>query len=273
MAFEYEKYIRKGTLPHIWCPGCGHGIVMKSLLRAIEGLKLDKNDIAVISGIGCASRLPGYLDMNTLHTTHGRALAFATGIKLANPKLKVIVVSGDGDASAIGGNHLIHAARRNIDITLLIFNNSIYGMTGGQVAPTTPIGAYASTMTYGNIDPPFDIVRLVEGAGATFVARTTSYHTAQTEQLIKQAMTHKGFAVVDIIDACPTYFGRKNAPKEAYDMMQVQKDNSIPLQIAQKKKPEELQGKIITGIFVKKEMPEYTDTYYNTIIPKAMGSK
>jgi 2-oxoglutarate ferredoxin oxidoreductase subunit beta len=271
MGFEYEKYIRKGTLPHIWCPGCGHGIVMKSLLRAIDGLKLDKNDIAVVSGIGCASRLPGYLDMNTLHTTHGRALAFATGIKLANPKLKVIVVSGDGDAAAIGGNHFIHAARRNIEITLLVFNNSIYGMTGGQVAPTTPLGAIATTMPYGNIDPPFDIVKLAEGAGATFVARTTSYHTAQTEQLIKQAIMHKGFSVIDIIDACPVQFGRRNKPKEAPDMMQVQKDNAIPIQLAQKKKPEEIAGKIITGVFVKKDLPSYVETYYNTIIPKAQA--
>ncbi len=269
MSFEYEKYIRTGTLPHIWCPGCGHGIVMKSMLRAIDGLKLDKNNIAVVSGIGCTSRLPGYLDMNTLHTTHGRALSFATGIKLANPKLTVIVISGDGDAVAIGGNHFIHAARRNIDITLMIFNNSIYGMTGGQVAPTTPIGAIATTMPYGNIDPPFDIVKLAEGAGATFIARTTSYHTAQTEQLVKQAIQHKGFSVLDIIDACPVQYGRRNAPRDATEMLKVQKENAVPVQLAQKKSAEELKNKIITGVFVKKELPEYAETYYNTIMPKA----
>jgi hypothetical protein len=152
MAFDYDQYIRGGKLPHIWCPGCTYGIVFKSLLRAVDTLKIPKNDIAMVSGIGCASRLPGYVDFNTLHTTHGRALPFATGIKMANPEKHVLVVSGDGDATAIGGNHFIHACRRNIDITVMVFNNFIYGMTGGQYSPTTPSGHIATTMPYGNID-------------------------------------------------------------------------------------------------------------------------
>jgi 2-oxoglutarate ferredoxin oxidoreductase subunit beta len=160
MAFDYDKYIRPGKLPHIWCPGCGHGIVMKGLIRAIDALSLDKDMTAIVSGIGCASRLPGYLDFCTLHTTHGRAVGFATGIKMAKPEMNVICVGGDGDGVAIGGNHFIHACRRNIDMTYLIMNNNIYGMTGGQFSPTTPYGAKASTTPYGNPDPPFDIAKL-----------------------------------------------------------------------------------------------------------------
>ena len=184
MAFNYEKWLRPGKLPHIWCPGCGHGIVMKGLIRAFETLQLKKEDTALVSGIGCASRLPGYIDCCTLHTAHGRAAAFATGVKMAKPEMNVILVGGDGDGTAIGGNHFIHACRRNIDMTYIILNNYIYGMTGGQFSPCTPTGHKASTTPYGNPDPGFDIAKLAIGAGATFVARGTAFHANQIDKLI-----------------------------------------------------------------------------------------
>ena len=161
-----ETYMREERLPHIWCAGCGHGILMRDVALAIDNLKLDKKDVVIVSGIGCSSRAAGYMNFDTLHTTHGRAIAFATGIKMAKPHLKIVVITGDGDATAIGGNHLIHAARRNIDMTVVVFNNNIYGMTGGQFSPTTPTGDFATTAPYGSIDPDFDIPRLAEAAGA-----------------------------------------------------------------------------------------------------------
>ena len=169
-----DKYFREAHLPHIWCPGCGHGVLMRDVAQAVENLGLDKDKVVLVSGIGCSSRAAGYMDFNTMHTTHGRALAFATGIKMAHPELEVIVIMGDGDASAIGGNHLIHAARRNIGITAIVFNNDIYGMTGGQYSPTTPYGEKGTTAPYGNIDRPFDIPKVAEAAGATYTARGTA---------------------------------------------------------------------------------------------------
>ncbi|MBI5286893.1 MAG: 2-oxoacid:ferredoxin oxidoreductase subunit beta, partial [Deltaproteobacteria bacterium] len=198
--FDYSLYIRKGKLPHIWCAGCGHGIVLKSLLRAIHATALSQDDIALVSGIGCSSRTPGYVDFNTLHTLHGRAIAYATGLKLAKPKLKVIVTTGDGDALAIGGNHFIHVCRRNIDMTILVYNNYIYGMTSGQASPTTPQGMIATTTRYGNIEPPFDTCELARASGATFVARGTAYHCQELEKTLYEAMMHKGTAVIDILD-------------------------------------------------------------------------
>ena len=191
MAYNYEEYIREGRLPHIWCPGCGYGIIMKSMIRAIAEMGWSKDETVIASGIGCASRLPGYLDFNTLHTTHGRSLAFATGIKLANPKLKIVALGGDGDMSAIGGNHFIHACRRNIDMTVIIFNNNIYGMTGGQYSPTTPLGAKATTAPFGMLEPDFDLCKLAIAAGATFVARTASMLLWQKEHAVTQKMAEK----------------------------------------------------------------------------------
>ncbi|HKJ88351.1 MAG TPA: thiamine pyrophosphate-dependent enzyme, partial [Gammaproteobacteria bacterium] len=176
-AFDYDKYLRADKLPHIWCPGCGHGTVLKSLIRAVDKSGFEKNDICMVSGIGCSSRTPGYVDFNTLHTLHGRAFAFATGVKMGNPRLKVIVVTGDGDALAIGGNHFIHACRRNIDLTVLVYTNAIYGMTGGQYSPTTPQEKIATTSRYGNIEPPFDTCKMAQASGASFVARGTAYHS------------------------------------------------------------------------------------------------
>ncbi len=197
--FDYLEYIREYNFPHIWCAGCGDGINLKALIRAMHKLEISRDDAVMVSGIGCSSRTPGYMDINTLHTTHGRALPFATGVKLANPDLKVIVITGDGDATAIGGNHFIHAARRNIDITVLLYNNYIYGMTGGQCSPMTPIGSKASTAQDGNIEPSFNTSGLAIAAGASFVARTDVYHVQQLEKFISKALQKKGFSVVEIM--------------------------------------------------------------------------
>lgn len=271
MAFDYEKYLRPEKLPHIWCPGCGHGIVMKGLIRAMDSLQLDKNTTAIISGIGCASRLPGYMDCCTLHTAHGRAPAFATGIKMAKPDMTVILVAGDGDMIAIGGNHFIHACRRNIDMTCIIMNNYVYGMTGGQFSPSTPTGQKASTTPYGNPDPTFDIAKLAIGAGATFVARGTAYHAAQLDGLISQAISHRGFSVVEILDDCPTTYGRRNKFRSVIQMMTRHKERCVSVKAAQMMTPEQLQGKVLTGIFHKEERPEYC-AEYDRIIKIAQGA-
>jgi 2-oxoglutarate ferredoxin oxidoreductase subunit beta len=229
MSDSYRSFLRSAQLPHVWCPGCGNGTIVKSLVEAVDDLAFPKNDVAVISGIGCSGRTTTILDFNTMHTTHGRALAFAAGVKLANPKLHVIVVMGDGDSSAIGGNHLIHACRRNLDLTALIFNNAIYGLTGGQQAPTTPAGKRSTTSTLGSIDHPFDLVKLCLGAGAGFVARTTSFDHQNLASLIRRAIAYPGFAVLDILTACPTYFGRMNDVSEPYDMLSYLRDSTTPL--------------------------------------------
>ena len=265
--FDYSKYLRNEKLPHIWCPGCGHGIVLKSLIRAVAKTGWEKEDIAVVSGIGCASRLPGYVDFNTLHTAHGRALSFATGIKHSNPKLHVIVVAGDGDGLAIGGNHFIHACRRNIDLTLIVFNNGIYGMTGGQYSPTTHHGDITATSPYGHLEPAFDVVDLAKGSGATFVARGTSYHVPQLDNYIYKALTHKGFSVVDVAEACYTTHGRKNKNrfKNNIEMLKYQKEHAISIEKAKNLSFEELQEKIVTGVFFEEQRPEYTEIYTKLI--------
>jgi len=270
MRKSLEKYYRIERLPHIWCPGCGHGIITGAVVRAIDNLKIDQDKICIVSGIGCSSRAPGYLNFNTLHTTHGRALAFATGIKLANPDLKVIVLTGDGDCTAIGGNHFIHSARRNIDITTIIFNNNIYGMTSGQYSPMTPKGAYATTAPYGNIDRNFDLCKLAQAAGATYVARATVYHVPQLIKMIEKAIMHKGFSVVEAASICPTYFGRKNKLGSPVKMMEMLKDNAVTIKAAEKMSKEELEGKIVIGEFYEEVAPEYTEEYMK-IIKKAQG--
>ncbi len=260
-----DQFFRQDRLPHIWCPGCGHGIIMRAMVKAIEAMGWNKDEVVVVSGIGCSSRAPGYLDFNTLHTTHGRALAFATGVKLANPNLKVIVVSGDGDASAIGGNHLIHAARRNIDITTIVFNNNIYGMTGGQYSPTTPTNEKGTTAPHGNIDMPFDIAHLAASAGATYAGRTTAFHATQMEKMITKAMAHKGFSLVEAISVCPTYYGRKNKKGSVVDMMTWLKDSFIDVKVADKLPEEKKASKLLMGEFKCVEAPEYTEQYQQII--------
>jgi 2-oxoglutarate ferredoxin oxidoreductase subunit beta len=241
------EYLRTRFMPHIWCPGCGHGIVLGALLRAVQRMKLDRSNVVMVSGIGCSSRIEGYTDFHTLHTLHGRALAFATGVKLARPELTILVPMGDGDALAIGGNHFIHAARRNIDLTAIIMNNQTYGMTGGQSSPMTGCGDYATTAPYGNPDQPFDAVELAAAAGATFVARSTTYHVQELSRILEEAIRHKGFSVVEVLTQCPTYYGRKNDKGSAVEMLKWYRDNTG-----------DGEGKIRTGVFRDVERPEYT---------------
>ena len=281
MSESYRKFLRASQLPHVWCPGCGNGMIVKAFLQAIEDMKYEQDKVVVVSGIGCSGRTPFVLDFNTMHTTHGRALAFATGVKLANPELHVITIMGDGDASAIGGNHFIHACRRNIDITALIFNNGIYGLTGGQLAPTTPTGKKSTTSTTGNIEPPFDLVRLALGAGAGFVARTTSFDHKQMTSLIRRALGYKGFSVVDIMTSCPTYFGRMNEVAEPYDMVHYLRDTTAPMQDCTCGETEHLPGEEVedvtielspTGVFREEPRADY-GTLYARKLEVAMAAK
>jgi 2-oxoglutarate ferredoxin oxidoreductase subunit beta len=265
----HERYLRHSKkFPNVWCAGCGIGIVLGAIIRAVDGLQLDKSDVALLSGIGCTGRMPVYVDFNTMHTTHGRALAFATGLKMVRPEMKVIVVMGDGDALAIGGNHFIHAARRNIGLTAIVVNNSTYGMTGGQYSPTTPIGAQATTAPYGHIEQPFPIAELSVAAGAAFVARSTVYHVQELEKTIAQAITKDGFAVVEAVSYCHTTIGRINRWGTASDMMRTLKEQSITLKRAEGMSEEEKRGKIVRGVFVDRDIPEYT-RLYDRIIEQA----
>jgi 2-oxoglutarate ferredoxin oxidoreductase subunit beta len=265
-AYSYLRQTKK--FPNVWCSGCGIGVVMGALIRAVDRMGLSKDDVAVVSGIGCTGRMPVYLDFNTMHTTHGRALAFATGLKLAQPRLKVIVVMGDGDALAIGGNHFIHAARRNIDLTAIIVNNSIYGMTGGQYSPTTPLGLRATTAPYGNIEPPFSVGDLAIAAGASFVARSTVYHAVELDRYIEQAIRKDGFSLVEAVSYCHTTFGRINKLGTAVEMMRQLKDNGITRAAADKLTPEERASKIVRGVLCDVDKPEYT-ALYDQVIERA----
>ena len=257
-----HKYLRHDKkFPHVWCPGCGNGIVLGSLIRAIDKLGLEKDNIVMVSGIGCSGRMPVYVDFNTLHTTHGRALTFATGIKLAKPHLTVIVVMGDGDATAIGGNHFIHAARRNIDLAAIIVNNQIYGMTGGQYSPTTPYGCIATTATYGHIEHAFSIAELAVTAGAPFVARGSVYHTGLLDKVIEKSIVHKGFSVVEIISNCHIQFGRRNRMSDPVSMMKWMRDNAVKVEKAKEMAPQDLEGKFTIGILADVEKPVFTEEY------------
>jgi 2-oxoglutarate ferredoxin oxidoreductase subunit beta len=217
--------------------------------------------VALVSGIGCTGRMPVYMDFNTIHTTHGRALAFATGLKIAKPNMKVITIMGDGDAMAIGGNHFIHAARRNIGIAAIVVNNAIYGMTGGQYSPTTPIGAKAATAPYGNIEPPMPICEVAIAAGATYVARSTVYHAVELDRFIEQAIRKNGFSLVEAVSYCPTTYGRMNKLGTTVDMMRQLKEASISMTAAEKLSPEERETKIVRGVMHDIEKPEYTQQY------------
>jgi len=263
MKNEYiiNQYIRKEMFPNIWCPGCGNGIVLGALIRAIHSLGWKKDEIAMISGIGCSSRITGYVDFNTMNTTHGRALAFATGIKMANPKLKVITVMGDGDCTAIGGNHFIHAARRNIDITAIIINNMVYGMTGGQYSPMTLTGKYGTTAPYGNIDQNFDISTLAAAAGASYVARSNVFNVNQNIKYIKNALNKKGFSVVEMISDCPISYGKMNKLRTPIEMLEWIKNITISQKAWEKLSDEEKKDKIPLGEFLNKNIPEYTEKY------------
>jgi 2-oxoglutarate/2-oxoacid ferredoxin oxidoreductase subunit beta len=270
-----QKLRKNKRFPTIWCSGCGIGIVMGALIRAIDHLGLKNDDVALVAGIGCTARMPVYMDFNTLHTTHGRALAFATGLKIARPDMKVIAIMGDGDALAIGGNHFIHAARRNLGITALVVNNATYGMTGGQYSPTTPLGGRATTAPYGNIEPPFPVCELAIASGASYVARSTVYHALELDKFLTEAIAKDGFSVVEAVSYCHTAYGRLNKLGTAADMMRTLKDNSISKTVLDKMTPEEqaANGKIVRGNFVNVERPQYTKQYDNLITRVQGGEK
>ncbi len=260
MAFK--DFIRERSFPHIWCPGCGHGTILNSILHAVDELNLDRSSLCMVSGIGCSARISGYVDFHTMHTMHGRALACATGLKLAKSSLNIIVPMGDGDATAIGGNHFIHACRRNINLTAIIFNNRIYGMTGGQYSPLSGEGVAATTAPYKSIDPAFDTVELALGAGASFVARTTAFHVKECSSLIKKAILHKGMSVVEIMSQCPTFFGRKNKIGGQIELLESYRDGTALLG---SKKLEENSDLIARGIFREETRPEYCEEYAKII--------
>ena len=262
-----HKLRKNKKFPTIWCAGCGIGVVMGALIRAIDHLGLDNDKVALVSGIGCTARMPVYMDFNTLHTTHGRALAFATGLKIARPDMTVIAIMGDGDALAIGGNHFIHAARRNLGITALVVNNSIYGMTGGQYSPTTPLGRKATTAPYGNVEQPFPVCELATAAGATYVARSTVYHALELDKFLAEAIAKDGFSMVEAVSYCHTTYGRLNKLGTAADMMRSLKDDSISKAAFDKLTPEEQAAntKIVRGNFVNIERPQYTVLYEHLI--------
>ena len=256
------KYLRKGSLPHMFCPGCACGQIMNNFLYAVSDLGLDPNKIVTIGGVGCTARIPAYLDMDAIHGIHGRTLGYATGVRLANPELNVVIITGDGDVTAIGGNHLIQAARRNLDVTLIVNNNGSFAMTGGQVSPVTPTGATTTTTTRGNVEPPFDLCKLVEAAGGTYISRWTTAHSAQLLNSIKEGITHKGFSFIEVVGQCPTIYGRYVLGlRQPVDNLNWLKNNSITKAQAEKMKPEELEGKIIIGNFVKKEQPTLNERY------------
>jgi 2-oxoglutarate ferredoxin oxidoreductase subunit beta len=257
-----HKYLRHDKkFPHVWCPGCGNGILLGSLIRAIDRTGLEKDEIVIVSGIGCSGRISVYVDFNTMHATHGRALTFATGIKLANPRLHVIAIMGDGDATAIGGNHFIHAARRNIDLTAIVVNNNIYGMTGGQYSPTTPYGAFAATAIYGNIEHAFSIAELAVTAGAGMVSRGTVYNAPMLDELILKAVLKRGFAVVEVVSHCHTQYGRRNSMDSPVEMLRRQKEAAVRIEKAKGMSPEELKGKFTIGILTDRDLPVYTEEY------------
>lgn len=271
---EYEKYMRYETFPTPWCPGCGNGVVMKSIAMALSDLNIDNNDVIVVSGIGCSGRLSNYFKTNTLHTTHGRALTFATGIKLSRPEKMVIVVAGDGDSTAIGGNHLIHAARRNIGLKMIIINNGIYGMTGGQVSPLTLPGFYTETTPYGNIEPQFDLKDLLTASKASFVARESVTRLMPLKSVIKKSFEHDGFSCVEVLSNCHVNLGRRNKMKSALSMTNYLRDITYLKDQEDNLSEESKQGKLPLGIFVKEtSRPEYSDLYYNQVIPAAKASE
>jgi len=256
---QYLRHNKK--FPHVFCPGCGHGIVLGSLIRSVHELGLPKDDIAVVAGIGCSGRIAAYVDFNTIHATHGRALTFATGVKMSNPKLHVICIMGDGDATAIGGNHLIHAARRNVSITALVLNNNIYGMTGGQCSPTTPEGASAMTTPYGQLEKAFDMVELGRAAGANYVARGSVFQANMLERFIRTAIERPGFGLVEILSPCYTQFGRKNHFKTPVDMYRWLKENAVPRESWEKMTEEKRRGRIPVGEFAINDAPGLEQRY------------
>ncbi len=259
--FEIRDYLRLDLFPHFLCPGCGHGIALRALLWAIHDLDIEKDQLAIVSGIGCSGRLSAYVDANTFHTTHGRPIAFATGLKLARPDLHVIVITGDGDCLAIGGNHLIHAARRNLDITIMMLNNEVYGMTGGQVSPTTSLDRFTTTTPLGNQEPGFDACALAKGAGASFVGREVTLQTTALKNLLQEGIEHEGFSFVEVISDCTEIYGRKNELGSSPEMVLSQKRSILPKFDGTKVDEPFRAGNWDTGVLSREERPEYYAAY------------
>ncbi len=259
LIHHYLRHTKK--FPHVLCPGCGHGVVLGSLVRSVHTLELSKDDVVVVAGIGCSGRLAVYVDFNTVHTTHGRALTFATGIKLANPRLTVICIMGDGDALSIGGNHLIHAARRNIGVTALILNNNIYGMTGGQCSSTTPTGSFSMTTPFGSLEKSFDIMEMGKAAGANFVARTTSFHAHMMDRILTTAFQRSGFNLVEVFSPCHTQYGRKNKFKTPVQMYEHLKKTTLAVESYDKLDPEKRRDRDPIGILVERDEPGLEERY------------
>ena len=264
-AHPYSKYLRAEMMPHIWCPGCGNGIVLNCFVHALDELKFDLDKLVVVSGIGCIGRTAGYVNTDSFHTTHGRALAFATGVKLANPELEVVVISGDGDLFAIGGNHFIHAARRNMGIKVLCANNLNYGMTGGQQGPTTPLESFTTTSPYGSIENPFNLVHLAAASGSTYVARWTTLHVRRLTQSIKKMLQKKGFSFVEVLAQCPEIYGRYNKMRSGLEMMSWFKRASVVENFTDPSKAEISVDKIPVGEFVDVEKLSYEKMLHEKI--------
>jgi len=260
-------------MPHIWCPGCGIGTTVNCFTRALIDSKVDLQNLAIVSGIGCTGRVAGYTNLDSFHTTHGRAIPFATGLKLANPKLNVVVYSGDGDLFAIGGNHLIHAARRNVDIKVICVNNLIYAMTGGQTGPSTPGDVITATAPYGTYDPAFNLPHLVEAAGAVYVARWTTFHVRQLAKSMQELFAKKGFGFIEVLSPCPTLYQRRNRMGDGLDAM---KDYKRYSKIRPGHPTSEVglvkEGEIIVGKFVDKERPEFMDMM-NAHLSRQLGNR
>jgi len=265
MAELLQRYFLIERLPTLWCPGCGIGTGAAAFMRAFDRLGLDRDKTVMVNGIGCSGRVGAYLDFDVIKGTHGRSLAFATGIKVWRPELKVVAIMGDGDSAAIGGNHLIHAARRNIGIVAVVFNNRTYGMTGGQYSPTTGAGDAASTAPFGNIEQPFDLCKVVAAAGGTFVARGTIYHVRQLTTIFEHALQHKGFAFVEVISQCPMYYGRYNKQGGAAEMLRWQRDHTINVKAAAKLGAQELGDRMLIGELVNEQRPEYAEEYMKIV--------
>ena len=260
-SFEIRDWLRLDLMPHFMCPGCGHGIALRALLWALDELGIDKDRLAVVSGIGCSGRTAAYIDANTFHVTHGRPLAFATGLKLARPDLTVIVISGDGDSLAIGGNHFLHACRRNLDMTLILLNNEIYGMTGGQVSPTTTADRFTTTTPFGNNEPVFDACEVARAAGATFVGREATLQTPNLKDLLKEAVAHHGFSMVEVISDCTEIYGRKNDLGNSPEMILAQKSGMRPEAYRNTVDQPFRPNPFRTGVLHRSERPEYLDAY------------
>ncbi|MCP4198077.1 MAG: 2-oxoacid:ferredoxin oxidoreductase subunit beta [Proteobacteria bacterium] len=272
-ANPVEKLLRMERIPHIWCPGCGIGTSVNCFARAIEKAEIDLKDLHVVSGIGCTGRVAGYVNADSFHTTHGRAIPFATGLSISRPSAKIVVYSGDGDLFAIGGNHFIHAARRNIDMTVICVNNFTYGMTGGQVTPTTPYSAKASTTPYGNFEDTFNLPNLAEACGAVYVARWTVYHVRQLTRAIEKALKTPGFSFIEILAPCPTLYQRRNKLGDGVMMVQYFKEKST-IQNGANTQDVGLgfQGDITVGEFVDRPRPTFVDNY-NTRMNEILKDK